>query len=694
MIIEKRVNSTIEGAQYASSNTGLADGGYLVTWSSYGPQPGIYSQRYDIHNVKQGTEVLVNTTITGFENLPAVTALNDGGYVITWGSPGADGNDIFAQRYNASGVAQGSEFRVNNSVAEHQDGASITTLNNGDFVITWHSEDWNNSTTDIYGQRYNANGVEKGAEFLVTTGNFISGQVTALSDGDFVVTWTADFQDIHGQRYDVNGVAQGAEFVIGSQNTSGVQGLSVAALNNGSFVITWSNGGEIYGQLLSANNTTIGSEFRISTLSGGYQLSTFVTNLSNGDFVVIWPSSPQDGYSSSDFGIYGQIFGANGVKKGEEFHANTFIAGNQLNPHVSALNDGGFVVTWDSEFQDGADLGVYVQRFDANGKATNMLVSTAGNDILTGSAFDDDTASYANAAAAVTVSLNINEQQNTIGAGLDTLVGIEHLVGSALDDTLTGNDKDNALFGGNGNDTIVGWSGADTMVGGSGNDIYFVENIDDEVIEKLNEGIDTVNSRVTYVSLENIENITLTGTAAIDGIGNSQANTITGNAAANGLSGGIGNDKLAGGTGNDTLRGDSGNDTLLGGTGNDTLSGGRGNDKLDGGTGNNILTGDGGNDAFKFTTTGHIDTITDFSVINDTIQLDNAVFTALTTTGTLAATQFRIGTKALDANDYLIYNSSTGVLLYDADGSGAGTIQQIAILSAGLAMTNADIVVI
>ncbi len=447
MIIEKLVNSTTEGVQYAGSSTGLADGGYLVTWSSYGSQPGIYSQRYDAHNVKQGSEILVNTTVTGFESFPAVTALNDGG-----------------------------------------------------------------------------------------------------------------------------------------------------------FVITWSNGGEIYGQILDANNTAIGPEFKVNTFAEGYQLSTFVTNLINGDFVVMCPSSPQDGYSSSDYGIYGQIFSANGVKKGEEFHANTFIAGNQLNPHVSALNDGGFIVTWDSEFQDGADLGVYVQRFDANGKATNMLVSTAGNDVLTGSAFSD---------------------------------------------TLTGNDKDNALFGGNGNDTLAGWSGADTMVGGSGNDIYFVENIDDEVIEKFNDGIDTVNSKVTYVSLENIENITLTGTSAIDGIGNSQANTITGNTAANWLSGGEGNDKLAGGAGADTLWGDNGNDALLGGTGNDTLNGGRGNDKLDGGTGNNMLTGEGGNDVFKFITVGHVDTITDFNVISDTIQLDNAVFTALTATGTLASTQFRIGTKVL-----------------------------------------------
>ena len=79
---------------------------------------------------------------------------------------------------------------------------------------------------------------------------------------------------------------------------------------------------------------------------------------------------------------------------------------------------------------------------------------------------------------------------------------------------------------------------------------------------------------------------------------------------------------------------------------------------------------------------------------NDTFQLENAAFTALTTTGTLAAGQFRVGTQALDANDFIIYNNVTGALLYDANGNGAGAAVQIATIGVGLAMTNADIVVI
>ena len=155
-----------------------------------------------------------------------------------------------------------------------------------------------------------------------------------------------------------------------------------------------------------------------------------------------------------------------------------------------------------------------------------------------------------------------------------------------------------------------------------------------------------------------MENLILTGTAAVNGTGNGLANGMTGNSAAN------------------------------------QLNGGAGNDTLDGGAGTNSLTGGAGNDIFKFTTKGHIDAITDFSVVNDTIQLENAVFTALTTTGILAASQFKIGAQALDADDFIIYNNVTGALLYDANGSGVGAAVQSATLGVGLAMTNADIVVI
>jgi serralysin len=145
----------------------------------------------------------------------------------------------------------------------------------------------------------------------------------------------------------------------------------------------------------------------------------------------------------------------------------------------------------------------------------------------------------------------------------------------------------------------------------------------------------------------------------------------------------------------------TGFENLTGGSGNDTLTGGAGADKLNGGLGNDILTGGAGNDAFMFTTAPNAatnrDTITDFANAtgnNDIIHLDNAVFTKLGVAGALNGAFFRAGTAALDANDYVVYNKTTGILSYDSNGNAAGGAIQVAVLTTKPVLTAADFAVI
>ncbi|MDP3172914.1 MAG: CAP domain-containing protein [Phenylobacterium sp.] len=156
-----------------------------------------------------------------------------------------------------------------------------------------------------------------------------------------------------------------------------------------------------------------------------------------------------------------------------------------------------------------------------------------------------------------------------------------------------------------------------------------------------------------------------------------------------------GADTLAGTGGADTLQGMNGGDRLSGGGGADRLDGGAGNDTLNGGVGADVLSGGSGNDTFVFDlapSTG-VDQITDFTTA-DTIQLENAIFTALGSTGRLSSSAFYQGSASHDATDRVIYNSSTGSLLYDADGTGSGSAVQIAILPTGLRLSYADFSVI
>jgi Ca2+-binding RTX toxin-like protein len=131
--------------------------------------------------------------------------------------------------------------------------------------------------------------------------------------------------------------------------------------------------------------------------------------------------------------------------------------------------------------------------------------------------------------------------------------------GNTLDNVLTGSSGANTLTGGAGNDTLMGLAGNDTMVGGTGNDLFVVDVTTDVITENANEGTDTVQSAITFslASITNVENLALTGAAAINGTGNSLGNVLTGNAAANVLDGGTGNDTLVGSQGDDTYVVDS-----------------------------------------------------------------------------------------------------------------------------------------
>ena len=135
--------------------------------------------------------------------------------------------------------------------------------------------------------------------------------------------------------------------------------------------------------------------------------------------------------------------------------------------------------------------------------------------------------------------------------------------------------------------------------------------------------------------------------------------------------------------GEDTISGGAGKDSMSGGAGNDIMSGGAGNDSMSGGAGNDNLTGDAGLDQFVFSTAlglDNVDKILDYSVTDDTIRLDDTVFTTLRI-GALPAGAFATGASATEADDRIIFNASTGALLYDADGSGAGLAIQFATLS-------------
>ena len=223
-------------------------------------------------------------------------------------------------------------------------------------------------------------------------------------------------------------------------------------------------------------------------------------------------------------------------------------------------------------------------------------------------------------------------------------------------DALSGEGGDDRLVGGDGQDRMFGGEGIDTMIGGAGDDFYVVDRVEDVVVEHGTQGIDTVNALASYV---------LTSGADIEAL------------------------RAAGGLAPIALTGNSSGNYVIGNNGDNVLGGGDGNDEL---------RGRDGQDSFLFDTplnaATNVDIIDDFVATDDTILLDQDVFSSSLGLGNISAGELVIGAAAQDANDRIIYDSTTGALFYDNDGVGGNAHVQFATLSTGLALTYLDFLVV
>jgi Ca2+-binding RTX toxin-like protein len=579
---EFQVNTETTGIQSRPSMAMDADGDYVVTWQSNsqdGSGYGIYAQRYNAAGVAQDTEFQVNTFTTNGQISPSVAMDADGDFVVSWQSYGQDGSvlGIYARRYNAAGVAQGGEFQVNTFTTNSQSSPSVAMDADGDFVVSWHSYGQDLSGYGIYAQRYNAAGVAQGGEFSVNTFTTNSQRFSSVAmddDGDFVVTWHSGGQDgnnygIYAQRYNAAGVAQGGEFPVNTFTTNSQSTPSVAMDADGDFVVTWHSFGQdgnnygTYAQRYNAAGVAQGGEFRVNTFTNGHQFSSSVAMDADGDFVVSWQSFGQDG---NNYGIYAQRYNAAGVPQGGEFRVNTFTSNSQRAPSVAMDADGDFVVAWESNGQDGSGFGVYAQRYqsDAPVQLTIGVLSLSGSNVA------DEMSVERIEPAGSTAYLNAvrNGVNYTIDATKVTNIVMNGSTGDdrlAIDAALT---TPATLNGDGGNDTLIGGAGNDILNGGTGNDLYIFDTdtaLGFDIVTDTS-GIDTLDFSGTLTNAVAL-NLSLNTTQVVNA--NHSLRLATGYSIEN----------VFGGALNDTLTGNLLNNSLTGGSGDDTLTGGAGNDR-------------------------------------------------------------------------------------------------------------------
>ena len=397
---EFQVNTETASVQRFSSVAGLGDGGFIATWESLnqdGNGYGVFSQRFDAGGAmvsRDGTtsgtdEFQINTTTAGNQAGVSVSAaLSGGGFVVVWNSFNQAGatsaTDIFGQRFDSAGNAVGGEFQVNSFIAADQNMGKVVGLTGGGFVVVWESGPGQDvSGQGVFGQQYDAAGNPVGGEFLVNSSESFDQRapsLAALNDGGYVVVWESDFTapdssslGVFGQRYDAGGNAVGGQFLVNTFTASSQSAASVTGLDDGGYMVAWRSFGQdgdswgIYGQRYDAAGATVGTEFQVNTETAGAQDIPEVVALDGGGYVVVWQSAAQDG---SGNGVFGQAYDAANVSQGGEFQINSTTAGDQGMPVVTALTGGGFVATWDSADADQSGVFAKVFTFTPTGLAT------------------------------------------------------------------------------------------------------------------------------------------------------------------------------------------------------------------------------------------------------------------------------------------------------------------------------------
>ncbi|RED51620.1 tandem-95 repeat protein [Aestuariispira insulae] len=513
---EEIVNSYGTDFQSDPAIASLEDGGWVVTWSSDGQDgsaEGIYAQRYGFDGHKVGSEFQVNTFTSFSQDLPDAAGLTDGGYVIVWqsndqnGSPNA--KDVYLQRYDADGNKVDGETLVNTDLASDDQEPRVTGLANGGYVVTWWSAYQDADSRGVYAQMFNADGIKTGGEFLVNSYETYAQDmpdITALSDGGFVVVWQSNDQngssnakDVYLQRYDADGNKVGDETLVNTDLPSDDQDPQVTGLANGSYVVTWWSAGQdadgrgVFAQVFDADGNKVGGEFQVNQHETKYQDMPAVTALTDGGFVIVWQSNDQNG-SSNGRDVYLRRYDADGNAQTDEIlvNADSQVSDDQ-NAQVAALRDGGYVVTWWSGAgEDGSGRTIQQRVFSGSGE---KLDGTDGNDVLIGDSGGD------------TID----------GSGGDDL-----LTGNVGDDIIDGGDGDDiAVFNGNRTDYVIEDNGDGTLtvrdldaVAGGDDGTDTVSNVEtlrfadgDAVIDPANSGPEALGGKIVLPEAEAVSHI-------------------------------------------------------------------------------------------------------------------------------------------------------------------------------------------
>jgi hypothetical protein len=368
-----RVNAyTTDGQGYPAVAADAA-GNFVVTWSSYtqdGDVYGIFARRHDPSGVPVGAaEFRVNAFTTGAQTRPAVAMAADGALVFVWEDGMQEGSQgVYGRMFDAVGTPAGGEFRAPTYTTSSQLLPAVGADAAGNFVVVWDGAQQDGSGGGVFAQRFDAGGVTQGPEFRVnsfTNGSQRYPAVAMAASGAFVVVWESTDGNgfgVFAQRYDAAGAAAGPEFRVNAYTTNGQYGPVVAADADGNFVVVWNSqqfpgaDADVMARRYDATGVPTTAEFRVNTYTTAFQIRPSVASDPAGNFVVAWHGAG----ANDGLGVFARWHDSSATG-GAEFTVNSIAAGFQTYPSAAMDGQGNFVVAWTAA--DADNYGVFARQF-------------------------------------------------------------------------------------------------------------------------------------------------------------------------------------------------------------------------------------------------------------------------------------------------------------------------------------------
>jgi len=364
-----RVNVTIGLSERDPDVAADGAGNWIVVWRT-SSNDTIAGRRFTSAGVPLGDEFTVTSLSS---SRPALAVGPAGSFLVVW----SNGSDVFARLLDAGATPQGGDFRVNTFTTSTQAYPDVAAGGDGSFVVTWQSGNSQDGDGEgVFAQRYDATGVPLGGEFQVnshTTNRQRYASVTADAAGDFVVVWQSQYQDGDraggfGQRYDSAGVPQGGEFLVNT-TTAGAQSLpKVGGGPAGDFIVAWNHGNTSLGGDLSirarrfdAAGAPLGADFEVAGPAGDLvPILPRVGMDASGGILIAWARRRETG--GAPLGIHAQRYESDGSAQGGELTVNTNLLLSRDTPAVAGATAGSFLLAW----RDAIGPDVIAQRFSGS----------------------------------------------------------------------------------------------------------------------------------------------------------------------------------------------------------------------------------------------------------------------------------------------------------------------------------------